>query len=655
MTAHDIDTSLSAAELIALRVRALLERRLHWLASKKGEDTPEAEAAWQRKRRSGDEVAASRALDTEQGIAWKRLVTLFGLNPAEQELLQLALAVAVEPALGPMLQRAQGMGAPALPTELLAKRLAGLPPVPIWRPSGALAMWALVRPIHIAPGEPLRFEADQRLVDWMFGMVSSDRELALALRALEPGLIPEEWPCTAMAARVRRALDAGGKVRLVVEGRPGSGRRRFGAEVARLLDLKALLVDPAPLAPDGWAENFMRLQRFASYSRSALVWRQGAPGWPDKIALAPVQIVCVDEGEAAPARDGSSDITVKLPEPGPGSKAAAWRALAPQLPDADEKIAGIPGLTLADLEQVARSVPASLEEATSQFRALARSRLHGVGRAVDPQFGWGDLVLSEAIEAQLRRVAFEARSRAGLLASADSMRIFAGSAGLSALFSGPPGVGKTMAAQVIAGELGVNLLVVDLAVITSKYIGETAKNLTLAFEQARAAGAVLLFDEADALFARRSEGKDAIDRHANADTGHLLQLLEAHEGVTILATNRRAAIDPAFVRRLRHGIEFPRPDAAQRAIIWRLALAALGSDLADRTGEIRRLAERHDLSLAQIKGAVLTARYTALQDERALAPADLDAGANAERIKEGRAASTAAVTPMRSARNQIRG
>jgi hypothetical protein len=592
----------SAAVLIAVRVEALLERRLAWLEAQELAETSEPETAWRKKRRSSVEVAAVRALRGPRGKMWNRLVALFGLGEAEQELLQLALAVAIEPALGPLLQKVQRMGVPALPTETLAKALCGLPPTPIWRPSGALAMWALLRPVHIAPGEPLRFEADQRVVDWMFGMVSADRELALALRTLEPGLIPDEWPVRETVKRVRRALDAGGKVRLVVEGRAGSGRRRFGAEIARLLERQPLLVDPAPLAPDGWAENFMRLQRFAIFAGGGLVWRPGAPAWPDKIALAAVQIVCVDSGEAAPARDDASDLTVQLPEPSPGSKAAAWRALAPQLPEADEAIATIPGLTLADLEQVARSVPATVDEATSQFRAIARSRLQGVGRAIDPQFDWDDLVLPKAVEDGLRRVAFEARARAGLLASKDSARIFAGSAGLSALFSGPPGVGKTMAAQVIARELGVNLLIVDLAVVTSKYIGETAKNLSAAFAQAHASGAVLLFDEADAMFARRIDNKDAIDRHANADTGHLLQLLEAHEGVAILATNRRSAIDPAFIRRLRHSVDFPRPDAAERAKIWRLALAPFGSDLLPDREALARLAERHDLTPAQIKG-----------------------------------------------------
>lgn len=648
-------TPATSAEWIALHVRALLDRRLTWLAQHPGADDPEAEAAWIAEQAPGDADEAARRLTGKRGKHWQRLIALFGIGEAEQALLQCAIAVAVEPALAPMLVAAQGGEGAPLPTEPLVKRLFVLDATPIWRPSGALAMWALVRPVRLAPGQPLAFETDPRVVDWMFGVVSADRELALALKALPVEPVPEEWPVGATVKRVRRALEGEGQVRLVVEGRPGSGRRQFGAAVAGALEAQALLVDPAPLAPDDWAENFMRLQRFASYAGAALVWRRGAPAWPDKLQLAPVQIVCVDEGEAAPARDGAADIVVRLPEPGQQSKAKAWKRLAPKLPKAAGAIAAIPGISLGDLGQVARAAPANVDEATAHFRAIARSRLHGVGRAIDPEFTWDDLVLPQEVEDRLRRIAFEAKNRSALLGGADARRVFAGASGLAALFSGAPGVGKSMAAQVVARDLGVNLLVVDLAVVTSKYIGETAKNLTLAFEQARAAGAVLLFDEADALFARRVDVKDSNDRYANADSGHLLQLLEAHDGIAILATNRRASIDPAFVRRLRHAIEFPRPLAAERARIWTLALAALGSGLATRAETVEQLAQRHDLSPAQIKGAALSASYAALAAGRALTLADLEAGATAELVKEGRSAGSAAVAPIRPGRAVIRG
>ncbi len=146
------------------------------------------------------------------------------------------------------------------------------------------------------------------------------------------------------------------------------------------------------------------------------------------------------------------------------------------------------------------------------------------------------------------------------------------SQGLTGLFSGPPGTGKTFAALCLANELGLNLYRIDLSQIVSKYIGETEKSLAKIFEEAEAGHGVLLFDEADALFGKRSEVKDAHDRYANIEVGYLLQRLEAFEGIAILATNMRSNMDAAFVRRLRFLLEFPMPDQAMRQRLWEQAL-----------------------------------------------------------------------------------
>ena len=144
--------------------------------------------------------------------------------------------------------------------------------------------------------------------------------------------------------------------------------------------------------------------------------------------------------------------------------------------------------------------------------------------------------------------------------------------GLGALFHGPSGVGKTMAAEVLASELQLDLYHIDLSRVVSKYIGETEKNLGRVFDAAEENGAILLFDEADSLFGARSEVKDSHDRYANIEVSYLLQRMEAYRGLAILTTNMRAALDPAFLRRLRFTIAFPFPDAAQRAEIWRQRL-----------------------------------------------------------------------------------
>jgi SpoVK/Ycf46/Vps4 family AAA+-type ATPase len=140
---------------------------------------------------------------------------------------------------------------------------------------------------------------------------------------------------------------------------------------------------------------------------------------------------------------------------------------------------------------------------------------------------------------------------------------------LGALFAGPSGTGKTMAAEVIAGELGLDLYRIDLSAVVSKYIGETEKNLRRVFDAAESGGAVLLFDEADALFGRRSEVKDSHDRYANIEVSYLLQRMESYRGLAILTTNLKQSLDVAFVRRLRFIVQFPYPDAAHREQIWR--------------------------------------------------------------------------------------
>ncbi len=648
---------MCAAEWIAVRARGGLMRRLDWLAQSADVDDPTAEAHWRAQQPRDEGDVAADALAGKDGALWDRLTTVFGLAPAESELLQLAIAVAVEPALGPLVAAAQGTPSQYLPTEALAKRLAALPPRPIWRPTGPLAMWALVRPVAGMPGTGTGFEADPRIVDWLFGAVSLDLALVLGVAPVEPRDAPSEWPVAATIARLERA-QAVGPTRLVVTGREGAGRRHFASAVVNALGRTALLVDPAALTGPDWAENFMRLQRFALFSDAALIWRSGASAWPAKVALARLQCVCVDHDDAPPRREGLADIVVRLPETSVATKAALWQSLAPQLAEASQIIATMPGVSLDDLEQAARVAPATIDEATAQLRTLARSRMRGIGRVIDPIYGWDDLILDAGVERLLRRIAFEARSRAHVLEAPDAARQFAGAAALTALFAGPPGVGKSTAAQVIARDLGVNLLVVDLAATTSKYIGETAKNLSQAFACAREAGAALIFEEADALFARRTDVKDSTDRHANADTGHLLQLMEAHDGIVILSTNRRANLDPAFIRRIRHTVDFDRPRAAERERVWRLAVTALGAAALDTDtalAALAALAERHDLTPAQIKSAALRARYTAHESDRAMTLDDLVDGAASELVKEGRTVLVDAVTPLRRPRTALRG
>lgn len=202
-----------------------------------------------------------------------------------------------------------------------------------------------------------------------------------------------------------------------------------------------------------------------------------------------------------------------------------------------------------------------------------------------------------------------------------------------------------MAAQVIAAELDLDLFRIDLSAVVSKYVGETSQNLERIFSRARHMDLVLLFDEADALFGKRTEIKDAHDRFANTDTDYLLQAIEDYPGVALLSTNNKGNVDPAFIRRLRYVLEFPKPDAAQRLVIWRrLAAELAGSErlpATDSNGKtldanLQTLATGLELTGAQIKYAVLTALFASEREGKPLGLKHLLRGVDRELMKEGR-------------------
>ncbi|MGH6906078.1 MAG: ATP-binding protein, partial [Geminicoccaceae bacterium] len=205
--------------------------------------------------------------------------------------------------------------------------------------------------------------------------------------------------------------------------------------------------------------------------------------------------------------------------------------------------------------------------------------------------------------------------------------------GVRALFTGPSGTGKTLAALWLANRLGLPLYRVDLASVTSKYIGETEKNLATLLARAEASEVVLLFDEADALFGKRTDIRDSNDRFANAQTNYLLQRIETYEGIVLLTSNSRTRFDPAFTRRLDMVLEFQLPGPVERRELWR---AHLGADHGLDEAMLNRLAALPDLAGGHIRGAVLTAAALARTAERLPTPADLARGLAAEYGKLGR-------------------
>src|SRR5207248_1469423 len=204
-------------------------------------------------------------------------------------------------------------------------------------------------------------------------------------------------------------------------------------------------------------------------------------------------------------------------------------------------------------------------------RVQARPGLDDLAQRIEPVADWDDLVLPEAQQQILREIAVHVRHRATVYESWGFGTRGTRGLGISALFAGASGTGKTLAAEVLAHELRLDLYRIDLSSVVSKYIGETEKNLSRLFDAAEEGGALLLFDEADALFGKRSEVKDSHDRYANIEINYLLQRMEAYRGVAILATNMKSALDTAFMRRLRFIVSFPFPSVVERTLMWEKA------------------------------------------------------------------------------------
>lgn len=249
------------------------------------------------------------------------------------------------------------------------------------------------------------------------------------------------------------------------------------------------------------------------------------------------------------------------------------------------------------------------------LRAMATANLnqgmYAVADRIPTTLGWNDVVLPEPVLAQLMELITYSRYQREVFDNwGFGAKVPYGRAN-SSLFYGPPGTGKTMMAGIIARELGLDLFRVDMSRIVSKYIGETEKNLARVFDEAAAGNAVLLFDEADSLFARRTEVKSSHDRYANLEVNYLLQRIEMFEGITILTTNFRDNIDPAFARRLRFKIEFPTPSAGDRALLWERMLPSAAHTATDI--DYRALGGAYELSGAHIKDAVVRAAFAAVE------------------------------------------
>lgn len=310
----------------------------------------------------------------------------------------------------------------------------------------------------------------------------------------------------------------------------------------------------------------------------------------------------------------------------------------PVVPGLPRRLASTYRMLPGVVEQVAKSIAAARDladptplDVAGVLPHLQQGVPHALGQLgtrVRTSMGWGDLVVPPATRLQLEELVLHARHRLEVLEDWGLSRFVGQSRGLAALFAGPSGTGKTLAGALIGHELGCAVYRVDLGSVVSKWVGETEKNLSRLFEEAERAQAILLFDEADSLFARRTEIRTANDRYGNMEVNHLLQRMEAYEGVSILTSNFQGGIDEAFARRLRFIVHFPAPDEAARAALWRSMVAACPR--VDPDLDLDALAREHRLTGGEIRNVVLRAAHHAAA---AALPVDHDGLARAVRAE----------------------
>ena len=488
---------------------------------------------------------------------------------------------------------------------------------------------------------------DPRIRQFLLGDPQMDARLAGLARLQAPAsaTVSDAEPIGGTAAPVRLDPVLPGQRRqvLYLQGPAGVGRASLALRLCACAELSMLVLDCRALlesSPEQQRELMGRAFREAALQHSALYLERGELilGESARAALKSLgQLADEPGGPVIIAGDvpwtcgqvfaGAHFETVEVPMPDVAERAAIWRrqlnGRTPEVADWAEDLAVRFALTparirdaIAVAEQESRRRPGapapSAEDLAAACRSQSNQNLGDLAVKVDARYIWDDLVLPEAKTAQLREICSQVRYHHRVYELWGFGRKLAHGKGLTALFAGPPGTGKTMAAEVLAGEVGLGLFRVDLSGVVSKYIGETEKNLFRIFQEARSSNAILFFDEADALFGKRTEVADAHDRYANIETSYLLQQLDEHEGVVLLASNLRTNLDEAFTRRIRYVVDFPFPDAAHRQRIWEAhfpAEAPIGDDV-----DVATLAREFPLAGGNIKNIVLNAAFLAAAD-----------------------------------------
>ncbi len=598
------------------------------------------------------EAEANAAEATGEPIRLRALARTFGLDPLDVELLLVALA----PDLDPRLERLYGYlhddvsrrrASAGLALELAGAGTASGAARARLRPLGPLVRGGL---LVVEDGDRPFLTRALRVPDRVTAHLLGDATTDPALDAVVVEAVEAE---VAGADLLAAAFGAGARLAYVRE-RIGTAAVALAAQALRSVTGPRLVLDLGRLGPsDDPREVAVAALREARLRDAGLVAgpldlvpERGGTAAIRALAEAPCPVVLHGARGWDPSWSRTVPFLMEAGLPSSAERQRVWLdALDGSAPaELGDAVARLP-FRLAP-EQVVRAAaaarlaagaagrPLEVGDIAAGARAQNAAGLERLARRIAPRVGWTDLVLPGGAIEQLRELAARARHRDRVLDEWGMGRTSLKGRGVTALFAGDSGTGKTMSAEVIAGALGLDLYVIDLSTVVDKYIGETEKNLDRVFTEADRVNGVLLFDEADAVFGKRSEVKDARDRYANVEVAYLLQRMELFDGMAILTTNLRANVDEAFLRRLDAIVDFAMPEVDDRRRLWARNLSAgvpTGDDI-----DLDFLARAFRLSGGNIRNIAVGAAFLAAEARRPLDMADLVRETGREYRKLGR-------------------
>ena len=498
---------------------------------------------------------------------------------------------------------------------------------------------------------------DDRMVSFLLGRADVDARIENAITCYSPREPVPNLPAEQDSIRnaVHTHIHDGNRQNFIIccHGSYGAGKKTFARNLAADLGFPLLIADVSKMLDGPFEENVWLLGREALL-QSALLCLENFDALLMEDATARSRLEALLEMSRAcswliflcstkqpPLQrllHQSRLVDLHFPIPDAGARKKIWESL---LSPTDGSTANLDFAALAskfrfttgqicDALSLAQNLaqlrtPPDNEIGMKDLEAACRSqsnqKLGTLARKITPVHSWDDIVLPENLLQQLREICQRVVHRSRVLGDWGFGRKLSLGKGINALFAGPSGTGKTMATEILAHELGIDLYKIDLSGVVSKYIGETEKNLDRVFEAAEDANAILFFDEADSLFGKRSEVRDSHDRYANIEISYLLQKMEEYEGLAILATNLKANLDESFTRRLAFTVHFPFPDHASRRLIWEKIWpteVVLGNEV-----DLDCLARQFKLSGGNIKNVALAAAFLAAEDETPVTVAHL--------------------------------